>query len=44
MSRVTIANNRLTDIPHIKTPMTLSNGPSVRQSDGRLTSLQPSVE
>jgi hypothetical protein len=42
--RVTAAYNRLTDIPHIRTPMMLSNGASVRQPDGRLTSLQPRVE
>jgi hypothetical protein len=41
---VTIAKRRLTEIPHINTPMMLSSGPSVRQADGRLTSLQPSVE
>ena len=41
---VTIANRRLTEIPHINTPMMLSSGPSVRHIDGRLTSLQPSVE
>jgi hypothetical protein len=41
---VTIAKRRLTEIPHINTPMMLSSGPSVRQFDGRLKSLQPSVE
>jgi len=29
-SRVIIANSTLTDIPHIKTPMMLSSGPSMR--------------
>jgi hypothetical protein len=41
---VTIAKRKLTEIPHISTPMMLSSGPRVRQLDGRLTSLQPSVE
>jgi hypothetical protein len=44
MSRVTIANMRLAEIPHINTPMMLSIGASVRQFDGRVTSLQPRVE
>ena len=44
ISRVTIANKRLTEIPHIRTPMTLSRGANGRQLDGRLTSLQPRVE
>jgi hypothetical protein len=44
INRVTIANRRLTEIPHIRTPMTLSRGANVRQLDGRLTSLQPRVE
>jgi hypothetical protein len=44
VNRVTIAKRRLTEIPHINTPMMLSSGPSVRQFDGRLKSLQPSVE
>jgi len=37
-SRVIVANNTLTDIPHIRTPMMLSSGPSMRQFDGRTTS------
>jgi hypothetical protein len=37
-SRVIVANSTLTDIPHIKTPMMLSSGPSMRQFDGRTTS------
>ena len=37
INRVTIANRRLTEIPHIRTPMTLSRGANVRQLDGRLT-------
>jgi hypothetical protein len=41
---VIVANKRLTEIPHIKTPMMLSSGASVRQFDGRPMSLQPSVE
>jgi hypothetical protein len=44
ISRVTIANKMLTEIPHIRTPMTLSRGANGRQLDGRLTSLQPRVE
>jgi hypothetical protein len=30
INRVTIANRRLTEIPHIRTPMTLSRGANVR--------------
>jgi len=37
-SRVIVANSTLTDIPHIKTPMMLSNGPSMCQFDGRTMS------
>jgi hypothetical protein len=32
ISRVTIANKRLTEIPHIRTPMTLSRGANGRQN------------
>jgi hypothetical protein len=37
-SRVMVANKTLTDIPHIKTPMMLSSGPSMRQFGGRTMS------
>jgi hypothetical protein len=37
-SRVAIANRRLTDIPHINTPVMLSIGPNIRHFSGRVTS------
>ena len=38
MRRVAIANRRLTDIPHINTPVMLSIGPSIRHFSGSVTS------
>lgn len=37
-SRVIMANTKLTDIPHIDTPIMLSTGPNIRQFTGRTTS------
>jgi hypothetical protein len=37
-SRVIMANTKLTDIPHINTPIMPSTGPNIRQFTGRTTS------
>ena len=38
IKRIAIANRALTEIPHMITPMMLSNGPRVRHIRGRMTS------
>jgi hypothetical protein len=43
-SRITIANKKLAETPHIRIPVTLSTGPIVRQRLGRTRSPQLAVE